>query len=163
MLSSADRADVEPPCASTVAAVTPEECLIIYGKAWFEPDHARRVDVLRQCCTEDIVFMDPALGRLEGLDAVSNMIGGDIGNRGGPSDDAPTESVERERGRSGGGTSVDVVTPIDVRHGFFRYSFVWTMPDGSKSGGTDFCELAEDGRMKLITVWPADDNFPLPS
>ena len=149
--------------ASSVADVTPEECLIIYGKAWFESDHSRRVDVLRQCCTEDIVFMDPVLGRLEGLDAVSNMIGGYIGSRGGPNDDAPTGSTERERGRSGGGTSVDVVTPIDVRHGFFRYSFVWTMPDGSKSGGTDFCELADDGRMKLITVWPADDNFPLPS
>jgi hypothetical protein len=130
--------------------------------AWFESDHDRRVEVLRKCCTEDIVFMDPTLGRLEGLDAVSKMIGGYIGSRGG-ADDSSAKSEGHEAGRSGGGTSVDVVTPIDVRHGFFRYSFVWTMPDGSKSGGTDFCELAEDGRMKLITVWPADDNFPLPS
>lgn len=148
--------------ASTVAGVTPEECLITYGMAWFEQDHDRRVEVLRQCCTDDVVFMDPALGRLEGLDAVATMIGGYIGSRGGE-DDPSAKSEGHEGGRSGGGTSVDVVTPIDVRHGFFRYSFVWTMPDGSKSGGTDFCELAEDGRMKLITVWPADDNFPLPA
>jgi hypothetical protein len=109
------------------------------------------------------VFMDPALGRLEGLDAVAKMIGGYIGSRGGSEAESPAGGTGHERGRSGGGTSVDVVTPIDVRHGFFRYSFVWTMPDGSTSGGTDFCELADDGRMKLITVWPADDNFPLPS
>jgi len=148
---------------STVTGVTPEECLITYGKAWFEPDHDRRVEVLRQCCTEDIVFMDSGLGRLQGLDAVSKMIGGFIGSRGASEDENPAGGVGHERGRSGGGTSVDVVTPIDVRHGFFRYSFVWTLPDGTKSGGTDFCELAEDGRMKLITVWPADENFPLPS
>ena len=53
------------------------------------------------------------------------------------------------------------VTPIEEFHGFFRYSFVWTRPDGAKSGGTDFCEVAEDGRMKLITVWPASDDFPV--
>ncbi len=87
----------KPSCdrgrGGTVAAVTPEECLIIYGKAWFEPDHARRIDVLRQCCTEDIVFMDPVLGRLEGLDAVSSMIGGYIGSRSGPNDHESADSV----------------------------------------------------------------------
>ena len=61
--------------------MTPEECLVIYGEAWFERDSIRRVEILRRCCTEDIVFMDPMLGRLEGLDAVSNMIGGYIGSR----------------------------------------------------------------------------------
>jgi hypothetical protein len=54
--------------------VTPEECLVIYGEAWFERDPVRRVEILRRCCTEDIVFMDPRLGRLHGLDAVSDMI-----------------------------------------------------------------------------------------
>jgi hypothetical protein len=143
--------------------VTPEECLVIYGAAWFERDPQRRVEVLRQCCTEDIVFMDPGLGRLEGLEAVSDMIGGHMVGMAGTPDGAPTESVEEKRGRTGGGVGVEVVTPIDTRHGFFRYSFVWTLPDGTRSGGTDFCELADDGRMKLITVWPADDNFPLPN
>ena len=50
--------------------MTPEECLVIYGEAWFERDPSRRVEVLRRCCTEDIVFMDPRLGRLHGLDNV---------------------------------------------------------------------------------------------
>ena len=141
--------------------MTPEECLIEYGRAWFEADHDRRVEVLRRCCTEDIVFMDPQRGRLHGLDAVSTMIGESLGSM--SQGASETKSKGSERGRTGSGVGVEVVSPIDVRHGFFRYSFVWTMPDGSRSGGTDFCELADDGRMKLITVWPADDDFPLPS
>ena len=133
--------------------------LVEYGKAWFEPDHERRVEVLRGCCTEDIVFVDPTLGRLEGLDAVSRMIGGSISTR--PAPEAESEVIDS--GRAAGGVSVEVVTPIDQMHGFFRYSFVWKGPDGSSSGGTDFCELAADGRMRLITVWPANESFPLPT
>ncbi len=53
-------------CDDRVVNVT--ECLINYGKAWFEPDHARRVEVLRTCCTDDIIFVD-SNGRAEGLDA----------------------------------------------------------------------------------------------
>src|SRR5262245_26437765 len=137
------------------------ECLVLYGQAWFEPDHESRVEVLRQCCTEDIVFMDPQLGRLVGLDAVATMIGGYYDQARGDGGAGP-ESTASTSGRSDGSVSVEVVTPIDVKHGFFRYSFVWKFPDGTESGGTDFCELADDGRMKLITVWGADDNFPLP-
>jgi catechol 2,3-dioxygenase-like lactoylglutathione lyase family enzyme len=99
------------------------------------------------------------------LDAVSNMIGGYSSSMAAPStvDDGAPASEGRDRGRSGAnGVSVDVVTAIEEMGSFFRYSFVWTMPDGSRSGGTDFCEVAEDGRMKLITVWSADDDFPLP-
>jgi hypothetical protein len=143
--------------------VTPEECLIVYGEAWFERDPRRRVEVLRRCCTEDIVFMDPQLGRLHGLDAVSDMIGQAIGNMSaGASDDVPETSKPKRRGRSGGGVSVEVVTPIEQFHGFFRYSFVWKLPDGSIGPGTDFCEVADDGRMRLITVWPGGDDFPVP-
>ena len=143
--------------------MTPEECLVIYGEAWFERDATRRVEVLRRCCTEDIVFMDPRLGRLHGLDAVSEMIGSYIGSMsGGLSDDAATTNIAEPSGRSGGGVGVEVVTPIEQFHGFFRYSFVWKLPDGSIGPGTDFCEVADDGRMKLITVWPGSDDFPVP-
>lgn len=136
-----------------------EKVLVDYGRAWFEPDHDKRVEVLRRCCTEDILFVDPKLGRLEGLDAVSRMIGDFIAARPEPA----SSSEGSERGRSAGGVSVEVVTGIDEMHGFFRYSFVWKGPDGSSSGGTDFCELAADGRMRLITVWPATAEFPLPA
>lgn len=141
--------------------MTPLDALIKYGMAWFERDHDKRVEVLRECCTEDIVFMDPRLGRLVGLDAVSEMIGGYMNDMSG--NEATDGAVEESRptGQSGSGVSVDVVTPIEEFHGFFRYSFVWTMPDGTKSGGTDFCEVADDGRMKLITVWPGNDDFPV--
>jgi hypothetical protein len=142
--------------------MTPEECLVIYGEAWFERDPKRRVEVLRRCCTEDIVFMDPRLGRLHGLEAVSDMIGQMIAGTSTAPPDAPTESVAQRRGRSGGGVSVEVVTPIEQFHGFFRYSFVWKLPDGSLGPGTDFCEVADDGRMRLITVWPGSDDFPVP-
>jgi hypothetical protein len=144
--------------------LTPEECLVIYGEAWFERDPGRRVEVLRRCCTEDIVFMDPRLGRLHGLEAVSDMIGQAIGSMSStaPDDEVKPSTAER-RGRSGGGVSVEVVTPIEQFHGFFRYSFVWKLPDGSLGPGTDFCELADDGRMRLNTVWPGSDDFPVPS
>jgi hypothetical protein len=142
--------------------MTPEECLTIYGAAWFERDATQRVEVLRRCCTEDIVFMDPALGRLQGLEAVSDMIGEYSGQMAGPQVEEPSASEVKDRGRSGAGVSVDVVTPIEQFHGFFRYSFIWTMPDGSTSAGTDFCEVADDGRMSLITVWPGSEAFPVP-
>lgn len=143
--------------------MTPEECLVIYGEAWFERDASRRVDILRRCCTEDIVFMDPRLGRLHGLEAVSDMIGQNIGSMSDSAPDAaPSTSVAERRGRSGGGVSVEVVTPIEQFHGFFRYSFVWKLPDGTLGPGTDFCEVADDGRMRLITVWPGSDDFPVP-
>jgi len=143
--------------------LTPEECLVIYGEAWFERNPVARVEVLRRCCTEDIVFMDPTLGRLHGLEAVSDMIGQAIGNMStGAAADAPKTNTAERRGRSGGGVSVEVVTPIEEFHGFFRYSFVWKLPDGTIGPGTDFCEVAHDGRMKLITVWPGSDDFPVP-
>jgi hypothetical protein len=114
--------------------VTPEECLVVDGEAWFERDPARRVEVLRRCCTEDIVFMDPRLGRLHGLDAVSDMIGRYIGDMamGAPAG-APTASTAERRGRSGSGVSVEVVTPMN---------------SSTVSSGT--------------TVWPGSEHFPVP-
>jgi hypothetical protein len=139
------------------------QALVAYGQAWFEPDHDRRVEALRRCCTEDIVFVDGA-GRYEGLDAVSRMIGSfQSAEPASSSNDGVAASEAHDRGRTGSnGVQVDVVTGIEEMGSFFRYSFVWTMPDGSKSGGTDVCEVAADGRMKLITVWPANGDFPLP-
>ena len=138
--------------------MSPEECLTIYGEAWFERDPARRLELLRRCCTEDVLFVDPGLGRLHGLQAVSEMIGQYRGLMAGT---APAPSEARAKGRSAAGVSVEVVTELERLHGFFRYSFVWTRPDGSKSGGTDFGEFADDGRMRLITVFPATPDFPV--
>jgi hypothetical protein len=140
--------------------VTPEEVLLLYGRAWFERDREQRIEVLRTACTEDILFMDPELGRLHGLEAVADMIGSYM--------DAPMESHEAEgreehaRGMSGSGVSVEVVTPIESFHQFYRYSYIWHFPDGSSSGGTSFCEQAADGRIRLITAWPASDRFAIP-
>jgi hypothetical protein len=141
--------------------MTPEECMQIYGDAWFERDPVRRVEMLRRCCAEDVLFVDSTLGRLHGLEAVSDMIGcyrSVMG--GGAGGSAPTEVTGR--GRSQGGVSADVVTQVEQLHGFLRFSFVWRLPDGSKLAGTDVCEVADDGRMKLITVWSASAEFPVP-
>lgn len=139
------------------------QALVAYGRAWFIPDHDERVEALRACCTEDIVFVD-GRGTYVGLDEVSKMIGAFSSAEAASASAASKETSEgRDRGRTGAnGVQVDVVTDIEEMGSFFRYSFVWTLPDGSRHGGTDFCEVAEDGRMKLITVWSANDDFPLP-
>ncbi len=140
--------------------MTPEECLQIYGEAWFERDPQLRIELLRRCCREDVLFVDPTLGRLQGLQAVSDMIGAYMSTM--AATNAPAARSEaRATGRSGGGVSVDVVTGVEQLHGFFRYSFVWSRADGAKIGGTDFGEFAEDGRMRLITVFPASADFPV--
>jgi hypothetical protein len=146
--------------------MTAAQALVAYGRAWFVPDHDARVEALRACCTDDIAFVDGA-GRYEGLDEVAKMIGSfsSASPAGADTDAAGAEraSEGRDRGRSGAnGVQVDVVTGIEEMGSFFRYSFVWTLPDGSRVPGTDVCEVAADGRMKLITVWPANDDFPLP-
>jgi hypothetical protein len=141
--------------------LTAAQALTAYGRAWFEPTHEGRVEALRRCCTEDIVFVQGS-ETFHGLDEVARMIGS-FSSSAPAEGSVPQPSEGRDRGRTGAnGVRVDVVTAIEEMGSFFRYSFVWTMPDGSRGPGTDFCEVADDGRMKLITVWPANDDFPLP-
>jgi hypothetical protein len=132
--------------------------MTIYGRAWFERDEAKRLEVLRQCCTDDVVFVDDGR-RMDGVEEVSAMIGQAMNNMAGSS--RATESTGKPRGRTGSGVGVEVVTAIEQMHGFFRYSFVWTVPGGDRFGGTDFGEFAPDGRMRLITVWPGNEDFPV--
>ena len=141
--------------------MTPEEVLVLYGRAWFERDRGERIEALRRACTEDIVFIDPSLGRLHGLEAVADMIGGYMDPAMEGHDDEAR--AEHTSGMSGSGVSVEVVTPIESFHDFYRYSYIWHFPDGSQAGGTSFCERAGDGRIKLITVWPGSDSFPIPA
>ena len=140
--------------------MTPEECMTIYGRAWFARDRDQRLELIRQCCTEDIVFVDHA-GRFEGADAVTDHLGSFLEMWPAP-EPGQEKSKGEERGRSAGKVRVEVVTPIDVRDRYFRYSFVWDI-DGNRSGGTDFGEFAEDGRMRLITVWNGNADFPVPT
>ena len=133
---------------------------MLYGRAWFERARPERIEALRRACTEDIVFMDPDLGRLHGLEAVADMIGNYMNAPMGGHEDEARE--EHARGMSGSGVAVEVVTPIESFHQFYRYSYIWHFPDGSSSGGTSFCEQASDGRIRLITVWPGSRHFPVP-
>ena len=140
--------------------MSPEQAMTIYGRAWFERDRERRLELIRQCCTDDIVFSDHD-GRFEGPEAVTDHLGTFLAAWPLP-DPSEERSKGEERGRSAGKVKVEVVTPIDVRNRFFRYSFVWDI-DGQRSGGTDFGEFAEDGRMRLITVWNGSTDFPVPT
>jgi hypothetical protein len=134
--------------------LTPAKCLGIYGQAWFASDPETRLALVRQCCTEDVRFVEDDR-MYEGAQQVADMIGNARSAMG------SGESEASERGRSGGGVTVEVTSAIESLHNFFRYNFVWKFPDGSRHGGTDFCEVAEDGRMKLITVWDESKDFPV--
>jgi hypothetical protein len=139
--------------------ISPGKCLVLYGKAWFERDARKRLEVLRECCTEDIVFADNE-GRFDGLQEVSDMIGRSMDQMAGD-DPVDTESATTDRGRVAGRVSVEVVTELETLHGFFRYGFVWIVGGERHPGGTDFGEFAPDGRMRLITVWNSTDDFPV--
>ena len=134
--------------------------MVTYGRAWFERDPAKRLETLRHCCTEDIVFAGGAEGRLDGVQAVSDMIGRIMNAMAGVESTA-TKHKGTERGRTSGNVSVEVTTPIETLHRFFRYSFVWTVGGERHPGGTEFGEFAEDGRMRLITVWDSTPDFPV--
>ncbi len=137
--------------------MTPEECLEIYGRAWLERDPAQRLELLRRCCTEDVLFVDAMLGRLAGLEAVSDMIGQYMSMM---RREPPSAANTGKEGKSPS-VKVRTVTAIERLHRFFRFSFVWTLPDGQELGGTDFGEFSEDGRMQLIAVFPATSDFPV--
>jgi hypothetical protein len=122
--------------------LTVAQALVAYGKAWFESDHAGRVEALRRCCTEDLVFVQ-GTETYHGLDEVARMIGSFSSSAPAPAAAASSTSTDgasegRDRGRTGAnGVRVDVVTAIEEMGSFFRYSFVWTLPDGTRSPGTD--------------------------
>lgn len=133
-------------------SLTPEECLAIYGRAWLERDDERRLALLGECMADDIRFADPQLGCLEGRRAVSESIG----------EFQRARRAELASDGGGGQVSVRAVTPIDVLHGFFRFSFIWSLPDGSQWGGTDFGEFDEEGRLRLVAVFEGSPDFPVP-
>lgn len=139
--------------------ISPGKCLVVYGKAWFERDPALRLEVLRECCTEDIVFADDD-GRYEGLQAVSDMIGRAMDNMA-AGDGREIGSTTTEHGRSAGSVSVEVTTQLERMQTFFRYGFVWIVGGVRHPGGMDFGEFGPDGRMRLITVWNSTDDFPV--
>src|SRR3954447_3951807 len=100
--------------------LTATQALVAYGRAWFEPDQVGRVEALRRCCTEDIVFVQ-GNETFRGLEAVAEMIGSFSSSAPGGSGSGDS-SEGRDHGRTGAnGVRVDVVTAIDEMGSFFRY------------------------------------------
>src|SRR5215471_7992534 len=116
--------------------ISPGKCLVLYGKAWFERDPEKRLEVLRECCTEDIVFADDD-GRYDGLQAVSDMIGRSMDHMA-AGDSREIESATTDRGRTAGSVSVEVTTQLETMQTFFRYGFVWIVGGERHPGGMDF-------------------------
>jgi hypothetical protein len=47
---------------------------------------------------------------------------------------------------------VEITSPIQSHHGIGRGSFVWIVGD-ERTHGTDFAEMGDDGRLKMIAVF----------
>jgi hypothetical protein len=137
--------------------VTPEQTLQIYGRAWLERDPEKRISLLADCCADDILFVDLGLGRLKGLSAVSEMIDQYVGMMGGSRAGGDAQKSADSQGELG----VRLVTGIEVMHRFFRFSFVWSLPNGDRISGTDFGEFDDDGKLSLIVVFPETLDFPV--
>src|SRR5918998_2911174 len=115
---------------------TPEELATSYAAAWTERDGPRRTALLESCCGPDLRFLqEGADDEVVGVEALSAMIG------------------EFQAGWPEGlDVRVELTTPVQAHHGFGRGGFVWVFGE-DRGYGTDFVELADDGRMQTIVVF----------
>ena len=111
--------------------MSPEEIVGIYVRAWSEPDATHRGHLLQQCWTEDGIYCDPRV-QWRGREALNTGI---------------SDFQQRLPG-----TTFRLTGPIEVHHDVLRFRWSMHRADGSVAlMGTDFGELAEDGRLRRIT------------
>ncbi len=102
-----------------------------YFAAWNEPDPAARLQLLERSFADEGVLITPRAGRVSGRQAVQEHIGG---------------FAQRFLG-----ARVVATSGIDEHNGVLRYSWRIVTADGSPLvDGTDFGELASDGRLLRI-------------
>ena len=110
-----------------------------YFAAWNEQDPAVRDRLLEQAWADNGVLTTPRMGRVSGRKAVLEHIGG-FSKR------FPGARVVRTSG-------------VDEHHGLLRYTWRIVAADGKPIvDGTDFGELAPDGRLQRIAEF--DDPAP---
>ena len=111
--------------------MSPEEIVGIYVRAWSEPDATHRGHLLQQCWTDDGTYCDPRV-QWRGREALNTGI---------------SDFQQRLPG-----TTFRLTGPIEVHHDVLRFRWSMHRADGSVALiGTDFGELAEDGRLRRIT------------
>jgi hypothetical protein len=114
---------------------TPEELAAAYAASWTERDATKRTALLESCCSPGVLFLQEADDEVVGVEALSAVIGA--------FQDSWPEGID---------VRVELTTPAQAHHGFGRGGFVWIF--GQDRGyGTDFVELADDGRMRTIVVF----------
>lgn len=130
--------------------MTPEEAVRAYIEAWSTPDDTARRNLLNECWAEDGMYIDPAF-EVHGREALAAHIGRFLheGAYGLPS-----------------GCRIPISSGVGTHHGMVRFTWVLLDPSGTPvSNGTDFGELAPDGRLQRIVGFfgpppPIPDYWP---
>ena len=111
-----------------------DDVLAAYDRAWNEPDHAARAELLTRALAEDAELVDPTSGRFAGRDAINERIAG---------------FSERFPG-----ARLAITSGIDEHNGFARYAWEIHTADGSLLlEGIDIVECDEDKRLRLVLMF----------
>lgn len=117
-------------------ALTPEAAVVAYCAAWSTADRAARERLLDQSWTPDGVYIDPDPTLASGRAALSDTIG---------------TFLDHHRG------AYFRCSAPQVHHGAMRVTWTLFGPDGVALGhGTDFSELAADGRIRRVVGFFGD-------
>jgi SnoaL-like domain len=101
-----------------------------YFDMWNEQDPGRRAQAIERAWTGEAHYVDPMF-QAEGPAALSEMVAG------------VHQQFPGHRFRLAGG--------IDEHHGYVRYQWELTGPDGAvAAAGLDVGRVAEDGRLKAV-------------
>ncbi|MEY2474059.1 MAG: hypothetical protein QOK28_3388 [Actinomycetota bacterium] len=123
---------------------TPDELANWYADAWNETGAAKRRALLDKACSPQIRFLQQGFDdEVVGVDALDQTI-------------ADYQATWPE----GVSVRVEMTTPVDTHHGVGRGGFVWIVGD-TRTYGTDFAEVGDDGKLSLIAVFI--DAGPPPS
>jgi hypothetical protein len=107
-----------------------EETVQAYAAAWLEPAEDKRRELLTQAWADDGIYTDP-MRHVVGRDALNQVIA----------------AFQQRRP----GERIVVTSGVDQHHSMLRFSWKWYAADGSSiMEGTDFGELASDGRLCRI-------------
>jgi hypothetical protein len=112
----------------------PDAVLVAYDNAWNARDsHARR-PLLERSMLADAELVDPAGGRFAGIDEIAGRIDG---------------FSERFPG-----ARVRITSGVDEHHGFARYAWAITDPDGREIlNGLDVVQRGDGGLIKRVIMF----------
>jgi SnoaL-like domain len=108
--------------------------LSAYDEAWNAPDSQTRDRLLEQSLIPNAELIDPAGGRFTGIDAIAERIAG---------------FAERFPG-----ARVTITSGVDEHHGFARYTWAITDPDGREIvSGLDVVERGAAGLIQRVIMF----------